>query len=65
MAANSAEQSLQATISVLTDLQRSPALQQGGSGGGLQKARARTDAGLGGATAGMANGGGGVLLELM
>ncbi|XP_069559143.1 alpha-1-antiproteinase-like [Brachyistius frenatus] len=48
MASNSTEQSVEATISALTDLQRSLTLQEAESEGG-----ARTDAGIGGATEGV------------
>ncbi|XP_033504278.1 serine protease inhibitor A3N-like [Epinephelus lanceolatus] len=60
LAANSTEESVEATISALTDLQRSFTEQEGGGGGGVQ--RAESEAGPGtedeiGATPGVENGG--------
>ncbi|XP_072218561.1 alpha-1-antitrypsin-like protein GS55-MS isoform X1 [Leuresthes tenuis] len=57
MAANSTQESVEATISTLTDLQHSLTLQEGGGGGGVQKGTfepgAGENAGIGGATAGV------------
>lgn len=50
LAVNSTQQSVEATISALTDLQHSLTLQEGGGGGGAPKAA--SDAGIGGAVAG-------------
>lgn len=54
MAANSTQQSVEAAVSALTDLQHS---HEGGGGGGVQEgeslARTLTDAGIGGASAGV------------
>ncbi|KAM9356318.1 thyroxine-binding globulin-like [Pholidichthys leucotaenia] len=61
LAANSTEQSVEATILALADLQQSFSLQEGGGGGVAQKTEsesgAREDSGIGGAAAGEGNGG--------
>ncbi|XP_070844156.1 alpha-1-antiproteinase-like [Chaetodon trifascialis] len=60
LAANSTEQSVEATISALTNLQHSLTLQEGGVGGGAQSAESKAGAGTGagiGATAGVEIGG--------
>lgn len=60
LAANSTEQSVEATISALTHLLHNLTLQEGGVGGGVQRAESeagvRTEARIG-ATAGVENGG--------